>query len=123
VRIVDEAAIDRYAQAIHATREAWCDEQDPVKFISHGWDERPEHMKRLDRLFASAVAEMAVQDAYLHDTEIRAENALLRARLAEIRQVITTFFVVHGNSTAASLQSARDLAEGIRQIADRAPQP
>ena len=51
----------------------------------------------------------------------RADSA--DARLAEIRQVIKTYFVVHGNSTSASLTHARDLAEGIRQILDRKPAP
>lgn len=49
----------------------------------------------------------------------RAEAA--EAKLDEIRSTITTYFQVHGNSTAASLTKARDLAEGIRQILDREP--
>lgn len=48
----------------------------------------------------------------------RAEAA--EAQLAEIRTVISTYFTVHGNSAGGSLQSARDLAEGIRQVLDRA---
>lgn len=47
----------------------------------------------------------------------RAERA--EARLDEIREVIKAYFVFHGNSTAASLTHARDLAEGIRQVLDR----
>lgn len=47
----------------------------------------------------------------------RAETA--EAKLAEIREMARTYFVVHGNSNAASLVHARDLAEGIRQILDR----
>ena len=49
----------------------------------------------------------------------RAEAA--EAQLAEIREVITTYFTVHGNSTAASLTKARDLAEAVRQVLDRVP--
>lgn len=49
----------------------------------------------------------------------RAERA--EARLDEIRSTLDTYFVVHGNNTAASLTRARDLAEGIRQILDREP--
>lgn len=49
----------------------------------------------------------------------RAEAA--EAQLAEVREVIGTFFVVHGNNTAASMTGARDLAEGIRQVLDRVP--
>ena len=41
----------------------------------------------------------------------RAEAA--EATLAEVREVIGTYFTVHGNNTAASLARARDLAEGI----------
>jgi hypothetical protein len=49
----------------------------------------------------------------------RAEAA--EAQLAEVREVIKTFFTVYGNNTAASLTGARDLAEGIRQVLDRVP--
>lgn len=49
----------------------------------------------------------------------RAEAA--EATLAEVRHVISGFFVVHGNNTAASLVHARDLAEGVRQVLDRVP--
>lgn len=49
----------------------------------------------------------------------RAEAA--EAALAEVREVITTYFTVHGNSTAASLTKARDLAEAVRQVLDRVP--
>ncbi len=49
----------------------------------------------------------------------RAEAA--EARLAEVREIIGTYFTVHGNNTAASLAKARDLAEGIRQVLDRVP--
>ena len=49
----------------------------------------------------------------------RAEAA--EASLAEVREVITTYFTVHGNSTAASLTKARDLAEAVRQVLDRVP--
>jgi hypothetical protein len=47
----------------------------------------------------------------------------LQAREDEIRGCIAAFFVHHGNNTGASLQAARDLAEGIRQILDREPLP
>lgn len=53
------------------------------------------------------------------DWKDRAEAA--EAKLAEVREVISTYFAVHGNSTAAALQSARDLAEGTRQVLDREP--
>ena len=49
----------------------------------------------------------------------RAEAA--EALLAEVREVITTYFTVHGNNTSASLAAARDLAEGVRQVLDRVP--
>ena len=49
----------------------------------------------------------------------RAEAA--EAVIAEVREVIGTYFTVHGNNTAASLARARDLAEGIRQVLDRTP--
>ena len=41
--------------------------------------------------------------------------------LAEVREVITTYFTVHGNNTSASLTMARDLAEAVRQVLDRVP--
>lgn len=41
------------------------------------------------------------------------------ARLAEVREVISTYFAVHANSSAVYLVQARDLAEGIRQVLDR----
>ena len=46
---------------------------------------------------------------------------IAEAKEAEVREVLRTFFVVHGNNTAASLTGARDLAEGIRQVLDRVP--
>jgi len=51
----------------------------------------------------------------------RARAAAAEAQLAEVREVIATFFAYHGNNTAASLTAARDLAEGIRQVLDRVP--
>jgi hypothetical protein len=49
----------------------------------------------------------------------RAEAA--EAKLAEVRETIAAFFTHHGNSAAFALRSARDLAEGVRQVLDRAP--
>lgn len=50
---------------------------------------------------------------------MRREQA--EALLAEVREVIATYFTVHGNSTSASLTMARDLAEAVRQVLDRVP--
>jgi chromosome segregation ATPase len=54
--------------------------------------------------------------------ERQAERAgRAEAKLAEVRRTIAAFFTHHGNSAAFALQSARDLAEGIRQVLDRVP--
>ena len=51
----------------------------------------------------------------------RARAEAAESTAAEIREVITTYFTVHGNNTSASLAAARDLAEGVRQVLDRVP--
>jgi hypothetical protein len=76
------------------------------------WAELDERGREVDDRIYSAVAAVV---------RARAEQA--EAQLAEVRTVISTYFTVHGNSTGGSLQSARDLAEGIRQVLDREPQP
>jgi hypothetical protein len=97
---MDEAAVERYAQAIHGVREDWCAGQERAKFISYPWAERPEHMRALDRRMASAVADLATAD--------------LRARLDEVRQAVTTWWAVNG-ATGHPV----DLVEGLLQILDR----
>ena len=58
----------------------------------------------------------AVLDSSIRET-FRREQA--EGKLAEIRRVMAGFFAHYGNSTAVSLEKARDLAEGIRQVLDR----
>ena len=107
----DEAAVERYARdGIHATREAWCGEQAKNKFHPHPWAERHEHMRELDRRFAAAVAKMAAADQ--------------RERLAaELEEYAAGFFTHHGGSSAAFLEYARDIMEGVMQIVTREPLP
>jgi hypothetical protein len=69
------------------------------------WEQREAGQQEMDMRIGEAVA-AAARERY-------------ETREAEIRNVITGFFAHHGNSTAAYLQSARDLAEGITQVMDR----
>lgn len=105
---MDKAAIERMAEAAHDLRcqLAVRDGERPA-FIPDTWENRPPFLKDRDRAIVSLVAEKATEAA--------------QARLDEIRQAITTFFIVNGGSAAYSMQAARDLAEGIRQILDRKP--
>ena len=80
------------------------------RFSLGDWGDRSEHQRELDMRIGEAIA------ARERD---RAEAA--EARLAEVREVITTYFTVHGNNTSASLVMARDLAEAVRQVLDRVP--
>ena len=75
---------------------------------------------RLERARAGSAA-LAAADLDLETPAAswreRAEAA--EGKLAEIPFVIAAFFTHYGNSTAASLEKARDLAEAIRQVIDR----
>jgi hypothetical protein len=66
---------------------------------------------------------MAIGTTEAAETAWQEQAERNQARLEEIRGCIAMFFTVHGNSNAASLVKARDLAEGIRQILDREPLP
>jgi hypothetical protein len=74
------------------------------------WEEREAGQQEMDMRIGAAVAAAERE---------RAEAA--EAVVAEVREVIGTYFTIHGNNTAASLAKARDLAEGIRQVLDRVP--
>lgn len=43
------------------------------------------------------------------------------AKLAEVRETVTTFLNHYGHSTAASFKVALDLAHGVLQVLDRKP--
>ena len=74
------------------------------------WEDRRTRQQELDMRIGAAVA--AAERG-------RAEAA--EAVIAEVREVIGTYFTVHGNNTAASPGKARDLAEAVRQVLDRVP--
>lgn len=98
---------------VHDTRLAREAEQAEAegrqRFRLGEWEERTAGQRELDMRIGEAVA--------------AAERERTGAQMAEVREVIRTFFTVHGNNTAASLTAARDLAEGIRQVLDREPLP
>ena len=52
-------------------------------------------------------------------TDDRARADAAEAKLAEVRQTVTTFLAHYGNSTAASFSRAADLAHGVLQVLDR----
>jgi hypothetical protein len=66
-----------------------------------------------------AVADHAACDATIARLRTRAEAT--EAKLAEVRQGVTTFLGHYGNTPLASFKVAQDLAEGIRQVLDREP--
>jgi hypothetical protein len=49
----------------------------------------------------------------------RARTERAEARLAEVRQGVTTFLGHYGNTSLASFKVAQDLAEGVLQVLDR----
>lgn len=63
------------------------------------------------------LCETCLHDRVLESAVARAEAA--EARLAEVRQTVTTFLACYGHSTAASFRVAQDLAHGITQVLDR----
>ena len=139
-----------YGRIARETWVAWAKEQPDV--ADHpswtvDWDGLPDRDREVDMRIGAAVAaaekkqaeywhkrwlaamERADEDGtqaisqHVRIQDLSRQSEAAEARLAEIRQVIKTYFVVHGNSTSASLTHARDLAEGIRQILDRKPAP
>ena len=82
----------------------------PPGTATMAWSKREPFLRDIDRAVVRLVAAKAAA----------AERAQLKD---EITRVMDGFFAVHGNSTAAFLRAARDLAEGIRQVLDREPLP
>ena len=64
-----------------------------------------------------AVADHAACDATIARLRTRAEAT--EAKLAEVRQGVTTFLGHYGNTPLASFKVAQDLAEGVLQVLDR----
>jgi hypothetical protein len=91
---------------VHETRLAFNAEKERP-FVLLPWEGRDDAQRELDMRIGAAVA--------------AAERARAEAVIAEVREVIGTYFTVHGNNTAASLAKARDLAEAVRQVLDRTP--
>jgi alkylhydroperoxidase/carboxymuconolactone decarboxylase family protein YurZ len=71
---MDDAALDRYAEALHRKRvDRAAEAGDRPSFIPDPWEDRPEHLKEIDRSMASVVAAMAVHDAGLENIRMRAQ--------------------------------------------------
>ena len=106
---MDDATLDRYAEAawdLRCQMMTAAKERPPATFP---WAQREPFLQDIDRAVASLVTGRAAADE--------------RARLsAELKEHMTGFFAHHGNSSGWAMQTARDLAEGIRQILDREPQ-
>ena len=98
-----------YGRIVHGIRLAFnADLPHPRGVLP--WEDREAGQQEMDMRIGAAVA--AAERG-------RADAA--EATLAEVHEVIGTYFTVHGNSTAASLGTARDRAEAVRQGLDRVP--
>lgn len=115
---------------VHETRRDFEAERSELKdrpgFILQPWEERHPEQQELDMRIGSAVAARAVADAkgsagMARQRVLRTRMALdaAEARLAEIRETVSTFLAYYGDSGLASLRVAGDLAHGILQVLDR----
>lgn len=78
--MIDEAAIDRYAQLIHERGRLTVNAERDRPFVIPAWGDRTEEQQELDRRAASAVAAAAVHDAGL---DLAAKEMRIRQLEAE----------------------------------------
>jgi hypothetical protein len=80
--MVDDAALDLYAEALHQKRcDRAAESGDRPSFVVEPWADRPEHLKEIDRSMASVVAAMAMHDAAFQSEADAMELARFRAHL------------------------------------------